>query len=158
MLVVDCCPITYVLLVTRPPSCAQSVVLLFHAIVTTNRLVPPLLPSRSGVCHKMHRIEYACVVWLYQLIVTSGHGGMPSVSCVGDIVQAVNMARVWLQWALELEAFEALSVVLAVYTSTAPRLGKRPTVVAETLRRTCRHGVLWSREGLDVRRSAVGNV
>ena len=82
----------YAPFVTRSPSCTQRVVVPFDVIATTNRLVPPLLPGRSGVCHSMHRIEYACVAWLYQLIVTPGHGGMPLVSCVGDIIQAVNMA------------------------------------------------------------------
>ena len=68
------------------------------------------------------------------------------------------MARVGLQWAMEHEVHEAFSVVLTVYISTALRLGKGSTFVAETLRRTCVHGVLWAREGLDVRTSAVGNV
>ena len=83
---------------------------------------------------------------------------MPSVSCFVDIIQAVSMARVGLQWVLEHEAREAFSVVLTVYISTALRVGKGSTLVAETLRRTCAHGVLWAREGLDVRTSAVGNV
>ena len=100
MVVFDCCPFKYAPLVKRPPSCTQRVVLLFEVIVRTNRHVAPLLPSRSGVCHSMHRVVYACVAWLYQLIVTSGHAGMPSVSCFVDIIQAVNMARVGLQWAI----------------------------------------------------------
>ena len=83
---------------------------------------------------------------------------MPSVSCFVDIIQAVNMAWVGLQWVLEHEVHEAFSVVLTVYISTALRLGKGSTLVTETLRHTCRHGVLWARVGLDVRTSAVGNV
>ena len=58
---------------------------------------------------------------------------MPSVSCFGDIIQAVNMACVGLQWALEHEALEAFYVVSAVYIRTAPRLGEGSTLVAETL-------------------------
>ena len=56
--------------------------------------------------------------------------------------QAVTAAWMGLQWALEHEALEAFSVVLAAYMSTAPRLGKGPTSVAEKLGRTCVHGDL----------------
>ena len=68
---------------------------------------------------------------------------MPSVRCFRDIIQAVNMARVVLRLAMEHEALEAFSVVMALYIRTAPRLGKGSTLVAETLWRTCMHGVLW---------------
>ena len=66
MVVFDCCLFMYAPLVTGPPSCTQSVVLLFDAIVTTNKRVPPLLPRRSGDCHLTHRVVHACVAWLYQ--------------------------------------------------------------------------------------------
>ena len=82
------------------------------------------------------------MTWLYYLIVTPGHADMPSVRCFPDITQAAIMARVGLQWAMEHEALEAFSVVLAVYVSTAPRLGQRSTYVGETLERTCVRGVL----------------
>ena len=59
---------------------------------------------------------------------------------------------------LEHGARAAFSVVLTVYISSAFRVGKGSTLVTETLRHTCAHGVLWAREGLDVRTSAVGNV
>ena len=108
-------------------------VLLFQAIVTTNSHVAPLLPCRSGLCHSMLRVVHACVAWLYHLIVSTGRAGVPSVSCFGDIIQAVNMAWVGLQWALKHEALDVFSVVLAVYMSTAPRLGKGSTLVAEKL-------------------------
>ena len=142
MAVYDCCPVMYAPLVARPPSYSQSVVLLLDAIVTTNKHVAPLLPRRSGDCHSMHRVVHACVAWLYHLSVASGQAGMLSVSFSPDISQAVNMAWVGLQWALEHEALEAFSVVLAAYMSTAPRLGKGPTSVAEKLGRTCVHGDL----------------
>ena len=106
----------------------------------------------------MHRVVYACVAWLYQLVVTSGYAGISLVSCFVDIIQAVSMAWVGLQWALKHEAREAFFVVLTVYISTALRVGKGSTLVTETLRHTCRHGVSWAREELDVRTSAVGNV
>ena len=98
------------------------------------------------------------MTWLYRLIVTSGHAGMPSVSCFRNITQAVNMSRMGLQWVMEHEALDAFSFVLGVCMSTAPRLGQRSTFVAETLGRTCVHGVLCARDGLYVRTPQVGNV
>ena len=47
-----------------------------------------------------------------------------------------------LQWVMEHEALEAFSVVLGVSYEHCPRLGKRSTLVADTLQRTCVHGVL----------------
>ena len=104
MAVYDCCPFMYAPLITHRLSYSQSVVLLLDAIATTNRHVAPLLPCWSGVCHSMHRVMHACVMRLYHLIATSGRAGVPSVSCFGDIIQAVTMACVGLQWALEHEA------------------------------------------------------
>ena len=131
MSVFDFCPFTYAPLATLPLCCFQSVVLLFDAVVTTNRHVPPRLPSRPGVCHYIHCIRYACVAWLYHLIVTSGHAGKPSVSWFGDIMPAVNMAWVGLQWAMKHEALDACSSVLSILISTAPRLGKASRLVAD---------------------------
>ena len=54
--------------------------------------------------------------------------------------------------ALEHEALEALFVVLFFFFySIARRFEKRSTLVTEKLRRTCGHGVLCAREGLEVR-------
>ena len=58
---------------------------------------------------------------------------MPSVSCFRHIIQALNMAWVGLQGALDHEAHEASSVVLTVCRSTAPCLGKGATLVADEL-------------------------
>ena len=59
MVVYDCCPVVYAPLVTRPPSCSQTVVLLRGSIVTSNRHAAPLLPRRSDACHSMHRVVHA---------------------------------------------------------------------------------------------------
>ena len=131
MAVYDCCPVMYAPLVTCPPSYTQSVLLLLDAIMTTNRHVAPLLPRRSGVCRSIHRVVHACVAWLYHLILASGQAGMTSVRCIGGIVQAVTMAWGGLRWAVEHEVLEAFSVVLTVYISTAPPLGKGSTSAAE---------------------------
>ena len=80
---------------------------------------------------------------------------MTSVTCFRAIIPAVNVARMELQWALELQALESSSVVLANILSIARRLGKGSTSVAETLQRTCEHGVLWVEGGLEVRTIAI---
>ena len=71
---------------------------------------------------------------------------MASVTCFGAIIWAVDVAWIGLQWALEHEALEASSVVLTDILSIAWCLMKGFTLVAEKLRRTCVHGVLWVKD------------
>ena len=104
----------------------------------------------------MHRIVYVCVAWLYDSIMTSEHARMASVSCFRAIFRAVHVAWVSFQRAMEHEALEALSLVLAVCLSIARRLGRSFTLVERKLRCTCEHDVLWVKEGLEVRTSTVG--
>ena len=92
MVVFDCCPFTYAPLVKSLSSRTQDVVLVFEVVLTTSRHVPPLSSSRPDARHSMYRIVYACVAWLYHLIMTSGHAGMSSVSCSRDIMLAVHVA------------------------------------------------------------------
>ena len=77
---------------------------------------------------------------------------MSSARCWRGINPAANVAWMELLQALEHEALEALFVVLFFcFYSIARRFEKSSTLVTEKLRRTCGHGVLWAREGLEVR-------
>ena len=104
----------------------------------------------------MYRIVYFCLTWLYHLIMALGHARIPLLICLRGVIRAVNLAWMRLLWALEHEALEACSVVLAVVLGNARHLGESPTLVAEEVRRTCGNGVSWAMKALDVLTSAVG--